>query len=453
MREDNLINDPTLGFKSSAASTFDLIDAIQEARERTLELIEDLSDEQLIGPRLSIVNPLLWEIGHVAWFQEFWILRHLGGVAPILANGDSLYDSARVAHDTRWDLQLPSRPETLAYMKRVLDRVCDWDDQRKRALIDGYDESYFLHLALFHEQMHAEAISYTRQTLSYPRPRLGIGTRIPCEPTAAISGDAYVPGGTFAMGGLEGEAFVFDNEQRPHEVEVKPFSISRTAVTNVEFASFVEDAGYTRAELWSEEGWRWRRSAGAEHPVYWQRQLSGGWLRRDFDDWVEPQDRVAVIHVNWYEADAYCRWAGRRLPTEAEWEMAASCEPSLHGRSLSDSARRYPWGDEPSNDDRANLDWRAMGCVEVDSLPAGDSAFGCRQMIGNAWEWTSTAFGPYPGFVAGPYKEYSEPWFGDHKVLRGGCWATRSTLIRSAYRNFYPPDRRDVWAGFRTCTR
>jgi iron(II)-dependent oxidoreductase len=451
LREDNLTSGMTTSLKPSPISTPELIEALQEARKRTLELIEDLSDEHLMGPRLGIVNPLRWEIGHVAWFQEFWILRHLGDLPPILTGGDSLYDSARVAHDARWNLPLPSRAQTLAYMMQALDRVCDPSDRRKRDPIDGYDEKYFLHLVLFHEQMHAEAITYTRQTLCYPPPRLGIAAESIRNVAAAVSGDAYIPGAKFLLGAVPVEPFVFDNEQQPHEVEVKPFSISRTAVTNGEFAAFVEDGGYARRELWSEEGWKWKRNAGAEHPVYWQRESSGRWSRRDFDRWVELQGRVAVVHVNWHEADAYCRWAGRRLPTEAEWEMAASCEPSHDGHSVSDHKRRYPWGDGGPTADRANLDWREMGCIEVDCLPAGDSAFGCRQMIGNTWEWTSTPFGPYPGFVPGPYKEYSEPWFGDHRVLRGGCWATRSSMIRSAYRNFYTPDRRDVWAGFRTC--
>src|SRR5262249_52901881 len=163
------------------------------------------------------------------------------------------------------------------------------------------------------------------------------------------------------------------------------------------------------------------------------------------------EERVAMIHLNWYEADAYCRWAGRRLPTEAEWEMAASCESSIEGRGVAVRKRLYPWGDAPPPPDRANLDWSGMGVVDVERSGLGDSAFGCRQMIGNAWEWTSTDFHAYPGFTPGPYKEYSAPWFGDHKVLRGGCWVTRSSMIRNAYRNFYTPDRRDVWAGFRTC--
>jgi iron(II)-dependent oxidoreductase len=444
----------TASNRYSSSSTPELIEALEETRQRTLELVDDLSDEQLIGPRLRIVNPLRWEIGHVAWFQEFWILRHLAGLSPILNQGDELYDSARVAHDTRWDLPLPSRSTTLEYMKRVLDRVCDLSDHRRREALDGYNETYFLQLVLFHEQMHAEAITYTRQTLSYPPPRLGLaraGAGKVQNAYAKVLGDAFVPGGKFVLGCSGGAPFAFDNERQPHRVEIASFSISTTAVSNAEFAGFVEEGGYRRRELWSDEGWQWRQDAGAEHPVYWQRESNGRWLRRDFDRWVPLEDRVAVVHVNWYEADAYCRWAGRRLPSESEWEVAASCELSGDGRSISNNKRLYPWGNEPPTRDRANLDWRAMGCIEVDALPAGDSAFGCRQMIGNIWEWTSTNFGAYPGFKPGPYKEYSEPWFGDHKVLRGGCWATRSRMIRSAYRNFYTPDRRDVWAGFRTC--
>ena len=444
----------TTSLKVSPVSTLELIEALREGRRRTLELIDDLTDEQLMGPRLAIVNPLRWEIGHVVWFQEFWILRHLGGLKPILNNGDTLYDSARVAHDTRWDLPLPSRLDTIGYMRQVLDRVSDLDDRRHREPVEGYDEEYFMHLVLFHEQMHAEAITYTRQTLGYPPPRLSISSDIGSSARAArISGDAHIPGGVLALGASRNTAFQFDNEQPSHTVQVAPFSISKTAVSNGEFAAFVDERGYTRRDLWSDEGWKWRQDAGADHPVYWERESSGGWLRRNFHEWVALDENVAVIHVNWFEADAYCRWAGRRLPTEAEWEMAASCEPSVDGRSISNQQHRYPWGDDPPTPERANLDSIAMGCIEADALPAGDSAFGCRQMIGNVWEWTATIFEGYPGFVPGPYKEYSEPWFGNHKVLRGGCWATRSRMIRSAYRNFYTPDRRDVLAGFRTCAR
>jgi iron(II)-dependent oxidoreductase len=206
----------------------------------------------------------------------------------------------------------------------------------------------------------------------------------------------------------------------------------------------VEDSGYVRRELWSDDGWRWRETAGANHPVYWSFE-NGSWWRRNFDQKVPLEENHPVLHVNWHEAEAYCRWAGRRLPTEIEWEMAASSEPG------SNHKRHFPWGDEDPNPARANLDSGSLGTTDVGALPAGDSAFGCRQMIGNVWEWTASNFTPYPGFVAGPYKEYSAPWFGNHKVLRGGCWVTRSRLISNTYRNFYMPDRRDVWAGFRTC--
>jgi iron(II)-dependent oxidoreductase len=222
--------------------------------------------------------------------------------------------------------------------------------------------------------------------------------------------------------------------------------MARAPVTQADFAPFVEADGYRRREFWSEAGWRWREGAHAVGPTYWRRE-GNGWLRRDFDRWVPLEAHRPVVHVNWYEADAYCRWAGRRLPTEAEWEAAAAAG----GDDLSAPKRRFPWGDGPASGTRAQLDGYALGCCDVAALPAGDSYFGCRQMIGNVWEWTASDFLPYAGFVADPYREYSQPWFGTHKVLRGGAWMTRGRLLRNTWRNFYKPDRRDVYAGFRTC--
>jgi ergothioneine biosynthesis protein EgtB len=444
----------------SRTTTARVIEALTETRARTLELVDDLSEEQMIGPRLQIVNPLRWEIGHLAWFQGFWVLRHVAVQSPILTNGDELYDSARVAHDTRWDLPLPERDETLAYMQRVLERVINQaGDEAGLTDSESYNQDYFLNLVLLHEQMHDEAITYTRQTLSYPAPRIAIGNKARLveqhesspHNTGWLTGDAQIPGSKFTLGNAAKEGFIFDNERPVHRVEIAPFAISKTAVSNGEFQHFVEDGGYRRSELWSAEGWQWRTDVKADHPVYWQREKNGRWLRRNFDAWVALDERLPVIHINWHEATAYCRWANRRLPTEAEWEMAASAEPSTNGLDLSQHKRAFPWGDDSPTLKHANLDSCALGCVPVDTLAAGDSAFGCRQMIGNVWEWTASDFLPYPGFVAGPYKEYSEPWFGNHKVLRGGCWATRSRLIHNSYRNFYTPERRDVWAGFRTC--
>jgi iron(II)-dependent oxidoreductase len=410
----------------------------QDARRRTLELIDDLTESQLLVPHLPTVNPPLWEIGHLAWFQEKWLLRR-GGESSLRADADALYDSSAVPHATRWDLLLPSRRDTLAYMRQVLERVAE---KLGRGPFSAEDD-YFSRLATFHEDMHAEAFAYTRQTFSYPRPHPAGARQGETDAAGPLPGDVVVPGGRFLLGARRGaEPFVFDNEQWAHPVELRPFAIARAPVTQAEFAAFVGEDGYRRRELWSEAGWEWRERAGALHPVYWQREGPGRWLRRDFDRWVPLGPHRPVLHVNWYEAEAYCRWAGRRLPTEAEWEAAAG--------GL-DEKRRFPWGDSPPSAERANLDGAAVGCVDVAACAAGDSPYGCRQMIGNVWEWTADDFRPYPGFEAGPYRDYSAPWFDTHKVLRGGCWLTRGRLLRNTWRNFYKPDRRDVWAGFRTC--
>jgi gamma-glutamyl hercynylcysteine S-oxide synthase len=407
--------------------------ALRDARARTLLLVQDLDDEQWVGPRLAIVNPLLWEVGHVGWFQEFWTLRHARGRSPLIPNGDALYDSAKVAHDTRWDLSLLPRGAVLSYLETVLAEALD-------VIGTAPDESaYFHRLALFHEDMHDEAFTYTRQTLAYPAPAFLARPPVPRGP---LPGDVEVPGARFLLGATRDEPFVFDNEKWAHPIDVAPFRMARAPVTNEEFAEFVEAGGYGEERHWSAAGWRWRTESGAQHPVYWRRAAGGGWLLRRFAKTVPLPPHEPVMHVCWFEAEAYCRWVGRRLPTEAEWELAASTPDK----------RRFPWGNDPADASRANLDGSAGGPVDVACYAEGDSAYGCRQMSGNVWEWTASEFQPYPGFVADPYQEYSVPWFASpHKVLRGGCWATRARLLRNTWRNFYPPDRRDVLAGFRTC--
>ena len=344
-----------------------------DARARAQRVSGDLDGERLLGPKLAIVNPPLWEIGHVSWFQERWCLRlradgSLGD--SILPGADALYDSAAVAHDTRWALPLPDLKATRAYGERVLESV------RERLAHEPESEAlqYFVRLATFHEDMHAEAFYYTRQTLSYPDP-LGFETRYEKDES-----DIDIPGGEFMLGATASEGFVFDNEKWAHEVQIAPFSIARSPVTNAQYLAFVERGGVA--------------------PRYWKKE-GAAWLERRFDRWLPPAVDEPVRHVSWNEAQAYCAWARRRLPTEAEWERAA-----------------------------------CLGRIP----PAAA-----------VWEWTAGAFEPYPGFVPDPYKEYSEPWFGTHKVLRGGSFATPARLLRPTFRNFYTAERADIFAGFRTC--
>lgn len=407
-----------------------LISDLRDARRRTMELVRGLSAEQLMGPKLDIVNPLLWEIGHLAWFHEYFTLRRLDQRTPLHPRADALYDSMKVAHDTRWDLPLPDLEGTLDYMRRVEDAMVE----RLAGRAPDAEESYLYRLTTFHEDMHDEAFTYSRQTLGYPAPDFGAAAKPGAGP---LPGDVAVPGGTITLGSRPAGRFVFDNEKWAHPVELAPFRIARAPVTNADYRAFVEEGGYETRALWDEAGWAWREAADARHPVYWRRE-GDGWRVRLFDREAELATHQPVVHVNWHEANAWCRWAGRRLPTEAEWQAAAGPE-------------RYPWGAVPPGPAQANLDGRHLGCVDVAAFPGGDSAVGCRQMIGNVWEWTASDFLPYPGFSADPYEDYSAPWFGTRKVLRGGCWATRGRMITSAYRNFFTPDRRDVVAGFRTC--
>ena len=427
----------------SSISSDTLVHALLDARRVERELFDGIADGQLLGQQGHFLEPPIWEIGHVGWFQEYWILRHLDGAATLLPGSDAIYESFNVPYRLRWQHPYPSRQATLGYIEQVLRRVVGRLDSRRLSAKEGY----FYTLAALHEDMHTENLTLVLQTLGYARPRLSLTAPLAADPPidrAYVPHDVDVPGGRFCLGATTDEPFVFDNEKWAHEVEVNPFKIRSTTVTNAEFATFVDDGGYRRRDLWSRRGWDWRRRESAEHPLFWQKEPSGRWCERRFDAMVPLAAWHPMTHVNWYEAEAFCRWARRRLPTEAEWEMAASLDPATGEK------RRFPWGDATPSPERANLDYRAGDTIDVRALPAGDSAVGCRQMIGNVWEWVDDTFCAYPGFECDPYKEYSAPYFGTKKVLRGGAWTTRSRLIRNTWRNFYMRHRRNIFAGFRT---
>jgi iron(II)-dependent oxidoreductase len=424
-----------------------LPDWVEEATRRLTELIADLDDAQMHVPLMPTVNPLLWEIGHVTWFQEAFVLRRALAEPPIIAAADALWDSGAIPHDTRWSLQLPPRAEILDYALQVASRVADRlgrDDATGQL-------QYIARYAVHHHDMHTEALTYTRQTLGYPAPTLpGLAvpgaTPDPPGPGGPLSGDAQLPGGRVFIGADRNGNFCHDNEKWIHPVDLAPYGLAKAAVTQAQYAAFVDDGGYQRPELWHPDGWDWRSAASADAPVYWRR-TGDGWQRRDFDRWVPLEPHRPIAHVSWYEADAYCRWAGRRLPTEEEWENAA-VESTTDDNPA--HRRRFPWGDDPPGAEHANMDWRHLGTADVGAYPAGDSPAGCRQMIGNLWEWTASTFEPYPNFEQDAYRDNSWPSFGRCKVLRGGAWASRARFIRGTVRNYFGPGRRDVLAGFRT---
>jgi gamma-glutamyl hercynylcysteine S-oxide synthase len=430
---------------TSGAAPAELASQLQQARTRTLRLTDELSAEQLMGLKLDIVNPLLWEIGHVGWFHEYWTLRQSHGRPPLIDRADHLWNSSTVPHDTRWNLDLPDRDATFGYLAKVLEQQCD-----RLACADFPEPAlYFYDLAIRHEDMHVEALTYMRETLAYPAPR-NLGDHA-ATAAGALPGDAAVGGGTWRLGATRTEGFIFDNEKWANEVELSPFRIARAPVTNREFAAFVEAGGYRTREFWSDAGWAWRERQRAQRPVYWLPKSDGVWMARRYDRIETLAPDAPVVFVNCHEAEAWCRWARRRLPTETEWEAAAIGEPSADGSRLSGAKRPWPWGGAAPTRRHANLDFAFEAPLDVAACPDGDSAFGCRQMVGNVWEWTASDFAPFPGFAADPYEDYSQPWFGSRKVLRGGCWATSARIGRPAYRNFFPPDRNDVFAGLRTC--
>lgn len=410
--------------------------ALADARARTLAIYAHLDLDKLEVPCLAVVNPPLWELAHVAWFQEYWCLRYAHGVAgpSMLAGADALFDSSNVAHDSRWSLPYPTSSEMRRYIDATLEASLD---ALERLPEEG---RYFFRLALLHEDMHAEALLMTLQTLGLPAPA-AIGSPAPQVSVAEGGADVRLAGGEFLQGARRDEThFVFDNEKWAHPVRIEPFAMAERPVTQGEFAAFTDDGGYSRRELWADAGWRWREAEAAASPRYWRREGSG-WHTRRFDRWIPLDAFAPMVHVSLHEALAYCRWAGRRLPTESEWEFAAT----NGGRD-----DRYPWGNASHAED-ANLDFRHLG-PSSPRMDPGRSALGLRQMIGGVWEWTSSPFTPYPGFQADPYRDYSQPWFDSHFVLRGGSFATRSRLVHSRLRNFYLPHRGDVFAGFRTCT-
>jgi iron(II)-dependent oxidoreductase len=377
-------------------------DALAEARARTLALVEPVSEEDLDRVHDELMSPLVWDLGHIAAFEDLWLCQRAGGLEPMEPELAIVYDASEIPRADRGDIPYLRRDEAIAYMGAVRERAL--------GVLEREGGGPLFDMLVQHEHQHNETML---QTLQLAAP----GTYAPDRSApsgSAADGSLAVDAGPFELG-FPGDGFAYDNERPPHEVELPAFEIDAAPVTNRAYREFVEDGGYARRSLWSDAGWDWRTRAGVTRPLYW---TADGHERR-FDRTEALGPVLPVMHVSWFEADAFARWRGARLPTEAEWEKAAKLHDARPGH--------------------------------LDQLDFGPGAAG--PFVGDCWEWTASWFDGYPGFEAFPYREYSEVFFGtEYRVLRGASWATRPSVARATFRNWDFPERRQIFAGFR-CAR
>ncbi|WP_159939790.1 MULTISPECIES: ergothioneine biosynthesis protein EgtB [unclassified Nocardiopsis] len=428
---------------------------LDRSRRRSIGLTLDaLDDGELLAQHSPLMSPLVWDLAHVGNYEEQWLLRAAGGREALRPDIDVLYDAFENPRAERVSLPLLRPEEAREYNERVRRGVLDALDEADlgvpgpRTAPDGerslLEAGFVYHMVIQHEHQHDETMLATHQ-LRRGEPVLleedtGIARLSPPE-----RDEVLVPEGEFTMG-TDDDPWAYDNERPARTVDLGPYWIDTRLVTNAAYQGFMADGGYENPRWWTPEGWEWRQRRGATSPAFWTRE-GDGWSRRRFGRReVVPADEP-VQHVSYHEARAYAAWAGKRLPSEPEWEKAARFDPRT-GRS-----HRYPWGDAEPGSSRANLGQRRLGPSPAGRHPEGASPLGVQQLIGDVWEWTSTTFTGYPGFRAFPYREYSEVFFDDgYKVLRGGSWATHPTAIRSTFRNWDHPIRRQIFSGFR-CAR
>ena len=385
-----------------------MAERLDEARRHTLKLVEPLSEEQLNRVYDPILSPLIWDLGHIANFEELWLVQRIGGRAPLRGDLGELYDAIEQPRKIRGELPILTADEVRPYMDGVRERTLE--------VLDGIDlepedpllaDGFVYEMLLAHEYQHNETMLQLLQMVEQYEP-VEVDRGPASEPVAEGPEMVRVEGGSHEIG-APAVGFAYDNERPRHRVDLEPFWIDRTPVSNADYMTYLEETG-------------------AEPPMYWERDGEGGWVRTAMgrSEAVDPQ--LPVIHVSWDEADAFARWAGKRLPTELEWEAAA----------------------QGASRERANLDQLSFGPAPAGAYADAASECGAVQMLGDVWEWTSSTFTAYPGFRAFPYPEYSEVFFGDeHRVLRGGAWAARRDVIRISFRNWDLPIRRQIFAGIR----
>jgi iron(II)-dependent oxidoreductase len=417
------------------------------SRRRSEALTEMLTDDELLAQHSVLMSPLIWDVAHIANYEELWLAREAGGLPPYRPELDEIYDA--FAHPRRDRVSLPilGPAQARQYAQEIRGRALDSLDRADLDPAAPLTGGGFVHSMVFqHEHQHDETILATHQ-LRAGAAVLPDTATLPAGSGKWDGGDVLVPGGPATIG-TSTDPWSWDNERPAHAVDVPPFRIDVFPVTNAQFAEFVVAGGYDDPRWWTQEGWAHRTQARLCGPEFWTPDGAGWFTVRRFARIEALSALEPVQHVGFYEAAAYARWRGRRLPTEIEWEKACGWDPHTQ------RARRFPWGAVDPTPELANLAFEEIGALrpaEVGAYPGGASAYGVQQLMGDVWEWTSSPFRSYPGFRSYPYDEYSQVFFGpEYRVLRGGSWATHPTAARTTFRNWDYPIRRQIFAGFRT---
>jgi iron(II)-dependent oxidoreductase len=427
-----------------------VLDDLTDARARTLGLLATFDSEALVAQHSPLMSPLVWDLAHIAHYEELWLVRELGVGPATEPRFDDVYDAFKHPRAERPSLDLLDPDGARAFGETVRRRVADAEipptgEPRIDALLAA---DFVYRMVVRHEHQHVETMLATIQLMDDAGVPAGDSPGRECVDHRAIDAEILIPAGPFVMG-TDTDSWAYDNERPAHAVELPAFLIDATPTTNAQFVEFVDAGGYHDPALWTDAGWKWRQEAALTHPEFWSHHQDG-WHRRRYGREEPVPPREPVQHVCWYEADAYARWAGKRLPTEAEWEKAASWDAGA-----GDAVKRpVPWADA-ADTTAADL-WHAgrrFGPDDVGAHPDGASPYGVLDLLGGVWEWTATDFAGHPGFTSFPYREYSEVFFGpEYKVLRGGAWATSPRAVSTTFRNWDYPIRRQIFSGFR-CAR
>ena len=419
-----------------------LLEQFKETRNRTLELVKNLEKDDFVVQTASYMSPPKWHIGHVSWIYEA-IMSKLDKNYEFLSKEfseylNSYYQQFGVPHDKtlRGITSRPTVDEIFQYFNTINQKVEKFLESREL----NEEEEKLIVTGFHHECQHQELLVYDLQHLLAEQ-YLPVRKNKIKEQQEKQKNFVEIKGGLYTMG-YNGTSYCYDIELPEHKTYFENFKIGIFPVTNQEYLEFMNDGGYGTYKHWLSDGWEKVKLNKWNSPMYWEK-INDEWYVRDFLGIRKINPNEPVCHVSYYEASAYCKWAGKRLPTEAEWEKAACWNEEKQQKTL------FPWGNEHPTDEKCNLlESDHWGCTEIGTYPNGSSSSGCQQMIGDVWEWTSSEFVGYPGFKSG-FDEYNDKWFTNQKVLRGGSFGTPEMSIRGSYRNFFRLDERWLFSGFR----